>query len=146
MRVLAPLFEQHGVDVVLSGHVHNYQRTRPIRFNPSDVTGAKALHSGHQLEPGKLAVDRKFDGTMKTKPDGIIHIVTGAGGNGLYDPESNGDPQHWVHTEDNNADYVARFISDRHSLTVVDMDSRSLAVTQIDEWGREIDRCHITNS
>src|SRR5262249_11176020 len=35
MRMLARLFESLGVDVVLSGHEHNYQRSRPIRFKPS---------------------------------------------------------------------------------------------------------------
>ncbi|HLK57304.1 MAG TPA: metallophosphoesterase [Chthonomonadaceae bacterium] len=146
MRPLAPLLERHGVDVVLSGHVHNYQRSRPFRFKPTDESGAKLLHSGHRLVPGTFVVDRKFDGKTQTKPDGIIHFVTGAGGNGLYDPQCNGNPQNWLHTEDNNADYVACFISDRHSLTVVDMDARTLTLTQVDEWGRTVDRCTITKA
>jgi len=29
-----PLFDQYGVDVVLMGHVHNYQRTFPIKYDP----------------------------------------------------------------------------------------------------------------
>ena len=36
-----PIFQQYGVDVVLQGHQHNYQRTFPIKFNtnnPSDPT------------------------------------------------------------------------------------------------------------
>jgi hypothetical protein len=144
MRVLAPLFERHGVDIVLNGHVHNYQRTRPMRFAPSDESGAKRLHSGDRLVPGTFTADRKFDGQTHTKPDGVIHIVTGAGGNDLYDPECNESPEHWTHVEDNHADYVARFISDRHSLTVVDMDRHMLTLTQIDEWGREVDRFHVT--
>jgi hypothetical protein len=146
MRVLAPLFERHGVDVVLNGHVHNYQRTRPFRFTPTNDAGAKRLHSGHRLIPGTFTLDRKFDGETATKPDGIIHIVTGGGGNGLYDPESNGDPTHWIHAEDNNVEYVARFISDRHSFTVVDIERHTLTLTQIDEWGREVDRFHITKA
>jgi hypothetical protein len=144
MRVLSPLLEQHGVDVVLSGHEHNYQRSRPMRFAPTDDTGAKQVHSGHRLVPGTFTVDRKFDGKTVTKPDGILYIVTGAGGNHLYDPESNENPKNWLRPEDNNADYVARFISDRHSLTVFDMDRHTLMLTQVDEWGREVDHCHIT--
>ena len=35
MRVLTPLFEQQGTDLVLSGHEHVYQRTRPFTFVPS---------------------------------------------------------------------------------------------------------------
>jgi acid phosphatase type 7 len=146
MRVLSPLFEQHHVDVVLSGHEHNYQRTRPLRFAPSNDAGAKHVNSGDRLVPGKFTVDNKFDGKTVTRPDGILYIVTGAGGNDLYDPHSNENPTNWRHTEDENAEYVARMISDRHSLTVVDMDAKSLLFTQIDEWGREIDRCHITKA
>ena len=29
------LFDQYGVDVVLQGHVHNYQRSFPLKYNPS---------------------------------------------------------------------------------------------------------------
>jgi hypothetical protein len=146
MRVLAPLFERHGVDLVLSGHEHNYQRTRPLRFAPASDAGAKQINSGDRLVPGTFTVDRTFDGRSVTKPDGILHIVTGAGGNHLYDPENNDTPESWRHPEDNNADYAARFLSDRHSLTVIDMDRRALLLTQIDERGHEIDRCRITKA
>jgi chitodextrinase len=50
---LVPLFEQNGVDVVLSGDAHNYQRTKPL-------IGGAAATSG-----------------------GVTYIVSGGGGNGL---------------------------------------------------------------
>ncbi len=146
MRVLAPIFEKQGVDVVLNGHVHNYQRSRPIRFAPAGDGAAKNLHSGNRMVPGTFTVDRKFDGKTVTKPEGILHIVTGAGGNHLYDPECNENPSSWLRPEDSNADYVARFISDRHSLSIFDIEHRALTLTQIDEWGREIDQCRITKA
>lgn len=144
MRVLSPLFEKYNVDVVLNGHEHNYQRTRPLRFAPTDEAGAKKVNSGQRFVPGKFTVDQKFDGKTVTKAEGIIHIVTGAGGNDLYDPKANGNPTAWKHPEDNNVEYVVTLVSDRHSLTVADVDSRSLQFTQIDEWGREIDRFRMT--
>jgi hypothetical protein len=144
MRVLSPLFEQHGVDVVLSGHEHNYQRTRPLRFAPTNDAGAKQVNTGKRLVPGKFTVDTKFDGKTVTKPDGIVYIVTGAGGSNLYDPQSNENPSSWRHPEDDNIEYAACMISDRHSLTVVEMDAKSLQFIQIDEWGREIDNFHLT--
>jgi hypothetical protein len=144
MRALSPLFEQNGVDVILHGHEHTYQRTRPLRFAPTDLTGAKAVPKKNRLVPGKFTVDRSFDGKKFTKPNGILYIVTGAGGKHLYDPESHDNPTNWLHSEDDNADYVARFVSDRHSLTVFDIDRVSLRLTQIDEWGNEIDHCRIT--
>lgn len=146
MRVLSPLFEKQGVDVVLHGHEHTDQRTRPFRFAPTDAAGAKAINSKNRLVPGDFTIDPHFDGKAVTKPDGILYIVIGAGGKHLYDPESNNNPQKWKHTEDKNADYVVRFVSDRHSLTVVDMDANSLHFTQIDEWGGEIDRFTVTKS
>ena len=150
MRALTPIFEKHGVDVLLHGHEHTYQRTRPIKFAPSDVSAAKNLNSIKRLVPGTFAIDRNFDGIKNTKPEGIIYLTTGAGGKHLYDAESNNNPESWLHEEDNKADnkadYVAKFISDRHSLTVFEMDSLSLQFTQIDEWGGEIDKIKITKS
>lgn len=37
-----PLFERYGVQLVLSGHEHDYQRSRPIRGTTYVVTGAGA--------------------------------------------------------------------------------------------------------
>ena len=146
MRVLTPIFERHGVDMLLHGHEHTYQRTRPFRFAPGDTAAAKTVNTKKRLVPGKFTIDRQFDGKTVTKPDGILYITTGAGGKHLYDPESNNNPKSWLHPEDNNADYVARFVSDRHSLTVFDMDATALTMTQIDEWGNTIDRIRVTKA
>ena len=144
MRALTPIFEKHGVDVLLHGHEHTYQRTRPFKFEPSDLSAAKNLNSKKRLVPGKFTIDRNFDGMKNTKPEGILYLTTGAGGKHLYDPESNNNPESWLHAEDGKADYVAKFVSDRHSLTVFDMDSKTLQLTQIDEWGAEIDKIKLT--
>ena len=32
MRLVSDILEQRGVDIVFNGHVHNYQRTRPLKF------------------------------------------------------------------------------------------------------------------
>lgn len=146
MRVLSPIFEKFGVDLVLSGHEHNYQRTRPLKFVPTDESEAKAIGKGKRMVPGKFVVDRNYDGQKTTRPDGIIYLTTGAGGNSLYDPEMNQNPESWLHEEDAKADYVAKMISDRHSLTVIDLDRRSLIWRQVDEWGQEIDRATITKA
>lgn len=146
MRALSPLFEQHGVAMVLSGHEHTYQRTRPLRFAPSDIAAARDKGGNHRLVPGAFTVDRTFDGRSATRPDGTIYITTGAGGKELYDRQSSRTPSAWRHPEDNNADYVACFISDRHSLTVFDVDRVSLSMTQVDEWGREVDAVRLTRA
>ncbi|WP_243302737.1 metallophosphoesterase [Geothrix oryzisoli] len=131
MRPLSPVLEKYGVDLVLAGHVHNYQRTAPLRFKP-----AKAGPRGTPV-PGTFTVDEAFDGKTVTRAKGIIHLVTGAGGAELYDPwqtDAKASWQPWTRT----------FISDRHSFTVLDVDGRTLKLRQLDAEGRELDRITMT--
>lgn len=144
MRALAPLLEKHGVDFVLSGHAHTYQRPRPLRFTPADLTKTKKRGSADRRTPGIWKVDRAFDGVKNTRPDGIFHITTGAGGAGMHDPEHTNDRSKWLHKDDDNLDYVARFVSDRHSLSVFEIDGRVLTMNQVDEHGQTIDSIRVT--
>lgn len=146
MRALSPLLERCGVDIVLHGHEHNYQRTRPLHFAPHDLTKARAIGTGDRRTPGTFHVDRAFDGRKHTRPNGLIYIVTGAGGNNLYDPEINDNPKNWKHEDDNNVEYVARAVSDRHSLSVFEIQGKKLYMAQIDEWGKIIDRITVTKA
>jgi hypothetical protein len=66
-----------------------------------------------------------------TRPDGVIYVVTGAGGAKLHTtsaPVGNLEP------------FTYKIIADRFSFTVVDMDSNTMIVRQISEDGDEIDR------
>ncbi len=144
MRVLSPMFETHGVDFVLSGHEHNYQRTRPLRFAPSDTSKAAARHAKDRRVPGHFTVDNSFDGRTKTHADGVQYVTTGAGGKHLYDPTFTDAPDTWLRDDDDRVAYVARMVTDRHSFTVFEIDGAELTMTQVDEWGREIDRIHVT--
>jgi hypothetical protein len=144
MRVLAPLFERHGVAIVFHGHEHNYQRTRPIRFAPAGPGEAANLNAKKRLVPGSFTVDTAFDGRRVTRPNGVIYLTTGAGGKHLYDADFTDQPSRWLHQEDGNVAYVDRLVADRHSLTVVDVQRTELTLRQIDERGQEIDRIRIT--
>jgi len=146
MRVLCPLFEEHGVDLVLHGHEHSYQRTVPLRFKPRGAGAAGDIDKKDRLVPGEFVLDQRFDGKSVTKPDGIIYVVTGAGGKRLYDPGFTNTPSRWLLAEDGNVPYVANFVSDRHSLTIFDLDAGSLTMRQVDEFGQEIDRIRVTKS
>jgi acid phosphatase type 7 len=146
MRVLSPIFERHGVSIVLSGHEHNYQRTRPLRFAPAGNGAAARVHDGNRLVPGRFIVDGSFDGRRVTRPDGVIYLTTGAGGNRLYEPDFTGRPTAWLRPEDGNVAYVERLVADRHSLTVVDMRADRLVVQQIDARGKELDQIRIDRS
>ncbi|RYX85079.1 hypothetical protein EON83_07480 [bacterium] len=145
-RVLSPIFEANGVDLILNGHEHIYQRSQPLRFAPGDSSKASKVNSSDRLVPGTFTVDRAFDGQKVTKPDGIIHITTGAGGQSLYDPKMNNNPKEWTHQRDNHVEYVARLISDRHSFTIFDVGEEELTLTQVDENGLDIDRIRVTKA
>ena len=144
MRALSPLLERCKVDIVLHGHEHNYQRTRPLRFAPRDLTKARKIGEGDRRTPGVFQVDHTFDGRTKTRPNGIIYIVTGAGGNNLYDPEINDNPKNWKYEDDGNVEYVAHANSDRHSLSVFEIRGPKLTMRQVDEWGTTIDQITVT--
>ena len=131
MRPISPLLEQYGVDLVLAGHVHNYQRTAPLRFRPTQV--------GPRGKPvaGEFTVDEAFDGKTITRTKGPIHIVTGAGGAELYDPWQTDAKASWQ-------PWTRAFISDKHSFTVLDVTAKSLTLRQLDAEGRELDAITLT--
>ena len=67
---LEPIFMKHGVDVVFSGHNHYYSRSYPIANG--------------------VAVDTA-QGSSYHNPGGVIYLVAGGGGRGLYAVTAN-DP------------------------------------------------------
>jgi predicted phosphodiesterase len=71
-----PLFEKFGVDLLFSGHAHNYQRTYPLFYN--DVNSS---------EP--IIVDKS--NTEYKSPNGIFQIIVGTGGID-FDGFSNQEP------------------------------------------------------
>lgn len=120
MRVMAELFERNKVDVVFTGHVHNYQRTYPLYFK----AGA---NNGHAVD-GTWKLDKKYDGVTRTKPDGIIYLVSGAGGAKLYNPEQQSDPAS-----------QQEFTADTHSLTHAFVNGEYIRFRQISQDGKELD-------
>lgn len=138
MRLLAPTFERLGVDVVFSGHVHNYQRSAPLTFEPS-AAGATG-----SLVPGTFRIDGTFDGNNRTRPRGVIYVVSGAGGASLYDAALSGRPERWERPGDTWAPFTRVLVSDRHSYTRVRIDGDRLTCVQIDAYGNELDRFVVT--
>jgi len=145
MRVLSPLFEAHGVDFVLSGHEHNYQRARPLRFAPAGRGRSADIGAADRRVPGTFTVDRLFDGSRRTRADGVLHIVTGAGGKHLYEPEFTDNPSSWIY-DDPGSDHVVKMVSNRHSLSLFDVEGPQLTMRQIDETGQELDRIVVTKA
>jgi hypothetical protein len=69
-EVYHPIFEKYGVDLVLGGHNHNYQRTYPLTYNPN--------------ESGEPKVTSVATGEYDGQKDGIVFAIVGTGGVNLY--------------------------------------------------------------
>ena len=130
-RWMADLFEKYHVDVVFAGHVHNYQRSYPLKFK----VAVDAPKRG--VVDGQFEFDKKFDGVSKTKANAPIYIVTGAGGAGLYDPTQGDDATAWQ-------SFTTKFVSNVNSFSWVEVDEKRLQFRQIDGTGREVDRFTLT--
>jgi hypothetical protein len=69
-NIYHPLFDRYGVDLVLNGHNHNYQRTYPLTFNidkTSNPTITNPLATG-------------YNGNS----DGIVYAIVGTAGEGFH--------------------------------------------------------------
>jgi len=66
----APLFEKYGVDLVITSHNHNYQRSYPLLYNVE-----------HSHEP----IIKDVNASYYSMPGVPIYIVVGTAGNNLYD-------------------------------------------------------------
>jgi hypothetical protein len=136
MRLLSPVFEEGKVDVVFAGHVHNYQRTFPLTFVP------RPDQDGHAVGPkGEVAGDWKLDHAFGdgqgTGPHGVIYIISGGGGAELYNPEQQANPSSWQQ-------FTQKYIADRHSFSVVDIDGKHFSLRQISDGGEQVDSFRLT--
>jgi acid phosphatase type 7 len=132
VRVLSSLFAEMKVDLVLAGHVHNYQRTRPLTFQ----TEAGFVLGKNDKVPGEWTLDEQYDGAKNTQPRYPIYLVTGAGGASLYDGDQTTKPESWK-------PFTVRFHATNHSLTLIESSDRRMTVRQLDENNKEIDRFQI---
>lgn len=138
MRLLADLFEKNKVDIVFSGHSHSYQRSYPLRFK---ISGHDLLNPDREAKAGfvygSFALDKSFDGTKNTKPNGVIYIVSGAGGAQLSLPELEEDPTRLQ-------PFTAKFACKKHSFTLCQMTSSQLSLEQVGADGSTIDKIMVS--
>jgi len=97
---LVPVMEAAGVDVVFNGHDHSYQRTYPLR-------------GGQIVPPG----------------EGIVYVISAAGGGRLYDPAPTPPA------------YIAAANHDQFSFTLVTVHGDELTLRQVGLEGELIDQC-----
>ena len=80
---------------------------------------------------------RRFDGKSDTTPEGVIYVVSGAGGQHLYNPEQQDDPASWQ-------EFTVKHISKDHTLTLAAVDGPNLTIRQLTAEGDEVDRFTVT--
>jgi hypothetical protein len=64
-----PLFDRYGVDIVLQGHNHNYQRSYPLKYNTNSPSNP---------------IVTETSGNNYNDPAGQIYITVGTAGAGRY--------------------------------------------------------------
>ena len=69
-NIYHPLFDKYGVDLVLNGHNHNYQRTYPVTFNPNKAS--------------QPIVTNQFTTGYQGNKDGIVYAIVGTGGESFH--------------------------------------------------------------
>jgi hypothetical protein len=77
-----PLFDQYGVDLVLQGHNHNYQRSYPITYNNTN--------NNSNANPSNPTITSINTNTFND-PTGEVYVIAGTGGEDLYNLKSKAD-------------------------------------------------------
>jgi 3',5'-cyclic AMP phosphodiesterase CpdA len=68
-----PLFDKYGVDLVIQGHVHGYERSDPIKYNPESYT--------------KPLISETNNTNNYVNPEGTIFVTVGTAGAMLHEFE-----------------------------------------------------------
>ncbi len=160
-RKFAPIFEANGVDVVFAGHVHNFQRSKPLRFlpatgvaaavaakpvpdDPKAVDPAGAPRTPPSYVNGAFTLDETFDGAKNTHPKGVIYVVQGGGGAKLYTGTVDKNLAKLPNGgKDNFVPFNAKYYETLHSFSLIDLTAKKFEMRTINEKGEEIDRCVI---
>lgn len=101
-----PLFDRYGVDLVLCGHDHDYERSFPVRgFNRDVGRDAATGVVVDTMQPNPVPDAQATDGSYDTSR-GTIHLILGGGGTSApldsYGVDaSNGMPQAKLFTKPN---------------------------------------------
>lgn len=73
------LFTEYGVDLVLQGHVHNYQRTYPLMYNSENPSSPTITQGAILRSNGNNNEDNIF-----VESEGTIFAIVGTGGAELH--------------------------------------------------------------
>jgi hypothetical protein len=139
LRLLVPLLEKYGVDIVFSGHVHQYQRSAPLRFNPSGNVEYGENKQGVQVikrVPGEISIHEQFDPlnprSSSYQVEGIIYVISGSGGDYLYQRNETIQP------------FTKVLHYSSHSFTTLEINGPQLEMKQVDIHGSIVDCVYLS--
>ena len=92
MRLIADVFERGGVAVAFGGHVHEYQRTKPLTFKVRPRPDGRMQGPDGDVD-GEWALDLAYDGIKQTVPRGVLYVITGAGARPCTTRDSRASPR-----------------------------------------------------
>jgi predicted phosphodiesterase len=75
-----PLFQKYGVDLVLYGHNHYYERTYPLSFSSDEEN-----HDDDDDDDSEEPFITTREATNYVNPDGQIFITIGTGGQSIFE-------------------------------------------------------------
>jgi predicted phosphodiesterase len=99
--VYHPLFERYGVDLLFSGHAHNYQRTYPLSYN--------------NINPAQPIIEEEDKMEYKS-PIGMFQIIVGTGGIN-HDRFSNQEP-YVVYQQDSSYGFLNIDVIDQENVLI----------------------------
>jgi len=113
-----PLFDKNGVDLVLEGHVHNYERSYPIMYNAND--------------PSAPIITSCNEDTYDN-PNGQIYSIVGTGGVNL-------------HGLSDKAPFMANQQDSKFGILDIQITDNKLLATFISNDGSTMDQFSITKT
>ena len=125
------------MDIVFSGYAHSYQATYPLRFKAQEKINGPVRQPGHEID-GEFELDRAFAGKRNTKPQGILYVTTGGGGNpSLHSPEQTDNPATWQ-------PFTMKYNASVNQFSDLQFDQDKLTLRQVALNGDLIDEMVIT--
>jgi len=134
MRLLADIFQRQNVQLVFSGHAHNYQRTYPLQFKASGPV------QKDQTVAGQVKLAENVPNPAQVTNTGFVtYITTGAGGATLSGAAVARNHRAWKA-------FTKSFIADVHSYTLCQVQGDTLVLRQISETGKLLDELRMKSS
>ena len=137
MRLMADVFERRQGRRGLQRPRPQLSADLPPQVRRREGRPTAGWSATKDLVPGTWTLDKAFDGATDTTPEGVIYLVTGAGGASLYNPEMQDKPETW-------REFTNKFISKLHSVTVAEVDGGKLTIRQLSADGEVLDRFIVT--